>query len=172
MLILSIKNLGLIYIVEIADQYFYKEIYFTYYIEEVVMGVIEFDDTMLVNIKHIDEQHKKLIDILNRLRDAMKAGSGKEALEEVLTDLAAYVEYHFKSEEDLFKKYNYPDSTKHIEEHKSYIENIGKFNEKFNQNKTLGLSVEVLNYLVSWVKHHIMEVDKKYSEFFNARGVN
>ena len=136
------------------------------------MGVIDFDHKMSVNIKHIDEQHMQLINILNRLSDAMKAESGKEILDEVLTDLSAYVDYHFKAEEDLFKKYDYPDSKKHIEEHKSYIENVGKFNEKFKQNKTLGLSVEVLNYLVSWIKHHIMEVDKKYSEFFNERGVS
>jgi len=32
------------------------------------MGVIEFDDTMLVNIKHIDEQHKKLIDIFKQIK--------------------------------------------------------------------------------------------------------
>jgi hemerythrin-like metal-binding protein len=135
------------------------------------MGLIDFDDKMSVNIKHIDEQHMQLINILDRLSDAMKAGSGKEILDEVLTDLSAYVEYHFKTEEDLFNKYNFPDSKKHIEEHKSYIENIGKFNEKFNLNKTLGLSIEILKYLVSWIKHHIMEVDKKYSEFFIEKGV-
>jgi hemerythrin len=135
------------------------------------MGIIEFDSTMSVNIKSIDEQHKKLVDILNMLSDAMKAKSGKDVLDDVLTELSAYVDYHFETEEELFKKYDYPEALKHVEEHNSYKENIEKFNEKFKDNKTLGLSVEVFNYLVTWIKHHIKEVDKAYSKFFNENGV-
>jgi len=91
------------------------------------MSIVTFDDSMVVNIKAIDEQHKGLVDDVNKLADAMKAGRGKEMLNDILRDLLAYADYHFKTEEELFKKYKYPEADEHIIEHRQFIDTINMF---------------------------------------------
>lgn len=47
------------------------------------MGLIKWNEFYSINIVEIDNQHKKLIDLINPMYDAMKAGNGKEALSTV-----------------------------------------------------------------------------------------
>ncbi|MDY6820943.1 MAG: bacteriohemerythrin [Deferribacterota bacterium] len=135
------------------------------------MPIIIFEGSMAVNIKTIDEQHKKLVDSINKLSAAMKSGRGKDVLDDILIDLLAYAEYHFEKEEELFEKYNYPDSDKHIEEHRSFKEKVVKFNNEYQEKKNLGITLEVLNFLADWLRNHIKKTDKAYAKFFNDLGV-
>jgi hemerythrin-like metal-binding protein len=71
----------------------------------------------------------------------------------------------------LFKKYNYPDSDKHVEEHNSFRDYVKEFNNKYQQKKNLAVTVEILNFLTDWLRNHIKKSDKEYSKFFNELGV-
>jgi hemerythrin-like metal-binding protein len=135
------------------------------------MSIIKFNDSMAVNIRAIDDQHKQLINMINELASAMKSGSGKDVLNDMLVDLAAYADYHFKTEEELFKQYNYPNTDKHVEEHKSFRDHVEKFNDRYQQKKNLGITVEILNFLTDWLSNHIKKTDKEYSKFFNNLGI-
>ena len=135
------------------------------------MSMIKFDDSMVVNIKTIDEQHKGLIDDINKLTTAMKSAKGQDILNDIFADLLAYADYHFETEEELFKKYNYPDGDKHIEEHNSFRDRVEEFNSKYQQQNKLGITVEILNFFADWLRNHIKKTDKAYAKFFNDLGV-
>ena len=98
------------------------------------MALINWNESLSVNVKEIDLQHKKLIDMNNELNEAMKLGKGKDALGKIVNGLISYTATHFK-------KGNLP------------------------------LSVEVMNFLSDWLKNHIKGTDKKYSKFFNEKGL-
>ena len=49
----------------------------------------------------VDTQHKKLVDAINTLHDAMKEGKGKEKIESTLNFLVEYTVLHFSAEEKL-----------------------------------------------------------------------
>ena len=51
------------------------------------MALFVWSDKYSVNIKEIDSQHKKLVDLLNSLHDSMKVGRGSEVLGKTLTEL-------------------------------------------------------------------------------------
>jgi hemerythrin-like metal-binding protein len=129
-----------------------------------------FNDSLKVNIRRIDDQHKKLFDIFNQLAEAMKAKSGSEIIGNILDELQEYAKYHFTTEEELFNKHNYPDAPSHIREHKHYIDTTSKFIEDFKENKKIGLPVGVFNFMTQWINQHIKETDKKYSAFLNEKG--
>lgn len=135
------------------------------------MTAITFDDSLKVHVKELDEQHKQLIAILNQLDKLRQGEEGTESLDEVLADLAAYVDYHFAAEEELFKKYNYPDAVAHDAEHRHYAEKIKEFSDQYQADKAIGLPDEVFHFLVEWIMHHIKQVDRQYSKFLNAQGV-
>ena len=81
------------------------------------MALITWNNNYSVNIKEIDSQHKKLVELVNELYDNMKIGKGKEVTGKVLNDLVKYTESHFAYEEELFKKFKYIEGVKHSQEH-------------------------------------------------------
>ncbi len=42
------------------------------------MALIDWDKSLSVNVEEIDQQHKKLIAMINELNEAMRNGKGKE----------------------------------------------------------------------------------------------
>ncbi|MGK9367336.1 bacteriohemerythrin [Melioribacter sp. Ez-97] len=134
------------------------------------MSLINWNDTYSVRVKVLDSQHKKLVDTINLLYDAMKQGKSNEVLAKIIYDLIGYTKTHFKSEEDLFEKYNYPNKLSHKKEHDDFVNSVGKFYEDF-QNNRAGLSLEIMNFLTNWLTKHIKGSDKAYSKFINEQGI-
>jgi hemerythrin len=127
---------------------------------------IPWEDKYSVNIEKIDEQHKKLVNIINELHSAMEVGKGKEILSSILDRLIDYVKIHFTEENMLMEEIGYPEHEKHKKEHSEFIKKVLEFQKSFKEGK-YGLSVEVIFYLREWLLTHIMENDKKYSVFYN-----
>jgi len=131
---------------------------------------ITWNDDYSVNIKQIDEEHKKLVGMLNELHEAMQVGKGKEVLSSILENMIKYVGTHFGNEERYMEKFGYPHYEKHKGEHKDFVKKTLEFQEKFNEGK-LGLSVEVMFFLKDWTLNHIKGSDKQYAPFFNEKGL-
>jgi hemerythrin len=124
-----------------------------------------------VNIKEIDLQHQKLVELINNLHDGMKAGKGKEILGEILSELVNYTSFHFAFEEKLLEKYVYPETIAHKRQHSDLVGQVLAYKESYESGKTV-LSIEIMNFLKDWLTTHITGTDKKYSTFLNSKGVN
>jgi hemerythrin len=133
------------------------------------MPLITWNEQFAVNIKEVDDQHKRLIDLLNLLFDAMKMGKGKEALSLVLDELAQYTVYHFGTEERLFREYGYPEADIHKAEHDAFTKKVIDFQGSFNKGQTL-ITIDLLNFLTDWLKNHITKVDKRFGPFLTGKG--
>ena len=48
------------------------------------MALLNWDSSLSVNVAEIDKQHKKLINMINELNEAMKRGEGKNVIEKTL----------------------------------------------------------------------------------------
>ena len=75
--------------------------------------MLEWDDKYSVGISIIDEQHKKLFDLINRTLYAKELGYNKEALRVILEGMTYYTLKHFKTEENYMKEFNYPEYQSH-----------------------------------------------------------
>ena len=134
------------------------------------MPLINWNDSLSVNVAEIDRQHQKLVSMINELNDAMKEGKGKDVLERIVDGLVGYTETHFRTEERYFEQFGYPDAGSHKKEHSAFVQKISDFKESFQAGK-LCLSVEVMNFLSDWLRNHIKGTDQEYSAFFNAKGL-
>ncbi len=135
------------------------------------MGLIKWNDNYSVKVSEIDNQHKKLIDLVNQLYDAMRAGKGREALESVLTELVYYTVYHFNTEERLFREYGYPEYGKHKDIHDDLTRKAKDLKEAFDRGNKM-ITIDVMLFLSNWWNIHILEEDKKYSDFLHNKGVH
>ena len=134
------------------------------------MALLNWSDSYSVGVKDIDLQHKKLIDLINSLHDGMKQGKGKEILGTVLNELANYTVYHFGFEEKLFEKYGYPETIVHKRQHADLVGQVKKLVESYNNGGSV-LSMDLMNFLKDWLTQHIAGSDKKYTAFFNGKGI-
>ena len=135
------------------------------------MALINWNETYSVKVKEIDVQHKKLVNIINELHDKMKEGKGKEVVEKLLAELLDYTVFHFSFEEKLLNINNYPDHKTHAKLHADLMEQVQVFRNKVKSGNSL-LSLELMNFLKKWLVEHILDSDKKYSAFLNAKGVS
>ncbi len=125
---------------------------------------ITWSDIYSVNIEEIDKQHKQLIDIINKLFNAFSEGTAEAIIPEIIEELTDYTQSHFKTEEELFIKYNYPDTKKHKDKHSEFINKVGIWTKNYNNNLS-NIPYEMMDYLKKWLLQHILEEDKSYSKF-------
>jgi hemerythrin-like metal-binding protein len=135
------------------------------------MALITWTGMFSVGVAEIDNQHKKLVELINQLNDAMQAGKGNDALGKVLNELVNYTVYHFGYEEKLMGQHHYDDSPAHKNEHAKFIATVGDFKKKFDSGNAV-ISTEIMNFLRDWLTNHIMKTDKKLGQGLNKAGVH
>jgi len=133
------------------------------------MGRMTWVDAYSVGIRTIDEQHKKLIALINKLDDAMAKGHGKEAVGDILNELITYCGTHFGNEERLFDKHGYPDAESHKEKHKKMTAKVLDVQRQYKAGK-MNITFEVMDFLQNWLDKHILGTDKKYAPFLQSKG--
>ena len=133
-------------------------------------ALIKWDASLSVNIRLIDQQHQKLVDLVNQLYKALKSGKGADVLGDILGSLVDYTQRHFAEEERMMRAHGYPETEQHLAAHAELIRQVGEFKAKLAQG-TVSISSDLFNFLKSWLLHHIKQEDKSYGPFLNARGV-
>ena len=134
------------------------------------MALITWNNMLSTGVTEQDNQHKKLIDLINQLNDAMQAGKGSEVLGKVLAELVNYTVFHFGYEEKLMAQHKYEDTPAHKAEHSKFVQTAGDFKKKFDSG-TAVVSVEIMNFLRDWLTSHIMKTDKKLGQSLVKLGV-
>lgn len=128
-------------------------------------------DEYSIGLNTIDEQHKKLIRIINDLLVAMKSGKGKEVVGSAIDNLLSYTNEHFGFEEKVFARINYPEVSEHLNLHKSFVDKIKGFKVDHEAGKIL-LSMQIMNFLKDWLVKHIQGTDTRYVDDFKKAGIN
>lgn len=122
-----------------------------------------------VDVAAMDEEHQRLIDIINSLYGAMREGRGKDSLSGILDELVAYTRTHFGHEERLMQQAGYPDYPDQKAAHETLVAKLMEIREKFVAGTAL--SQEVMTFLKGWLIGHIQGMDKKYGPCMNRKGI-
>ena len=122
-----------------------------------------------VQIKTIDDQHQELVNILNRLFIAVSKREGDKAIAGILDALMSYTQTHFALEERLMRQAKYKDIESHMEEHRKLLEQLDKLCKKHLLEEK-PIYFEMLSFLKTWLKEHILGVDTKYSATLQQAG--
>jgi len=135
------------------------------------MEPVQWSEKFSVGVKELDQQHQQLIKLLNRLISAQGTiGTHSETISEILMEMTRYAQVHFKTEERLMEAYGFPG----LEEQKIQHRDFRKKTVNFCIATTLGVEQipdSLLEYLVDWWVHHILEDDMAYRSFFKDKGV-
>jgi len=125
--------------------------------EELMKDLI-WDKTLSVEVKEIDEDHRKLLELFNILNHAVVEGDATNYIEAVLDELISFTAAHFRHEERLMLKYGYKNIAEHKTEHQQLIESARTLQHQFLQGGK-SLSVGDIEFLERWLTGHIFGTD-------------
>ena len=107
---------------------------------------IRWSELFETGITEIDNQHKKLVEIINNLYESYSSNENFD-FNIIINDLIKYSEYHFTTEEKLFKNSKYPFTKEHLKIHSEFKEKVIEFQNTYKEcsHKTF---IEMLTFFI------------------------
>lgn len=134
------------------------------------MALMNWSSALAVGVNIIDTQHQELVKLANELSDAAAQGKGNNVLGDVFGRLIKYTASHFKTEEELMAKHGYPESPDHMAHHADLLKSVLALQTQFKSGKQV-VSTPIIHFVRDWLIEHIMQTDKAFAGFLNAKGV-
>ncbi len=119
----------------------------------------EWEEQYSVGIRAIDDQHKKLFDIINDLHWAKHNNGGRRFIADILNRLMVYTVAHFSVEGEIMLRHGYSHTAKHLAAHEGFKETVEQFIREYNSGSA-DLSEEILAFLVKWLRVHTTGEDR------------
>ena len=127
-------------------------------------------DDYSVGIEAMDNDHKKLLNLINQLQTATDYYTGQEFEKKALDELVDYTKTHFSREETLMQENNYAELEDHKEQHRLMIAKVDELLKAYENNPEVAIK-DALDYLKNWLIRHINGTDKEYGKVLNAKGI-
>ncbi len=120
--------------------------------------------TLSVDVKEIDEDHRRLVELLNILNHSVVEGDATNYIEAVLEELISCTVWHFRHEERLMLKYGYEGFMEHKTEHQELIDSAKALQQRFLQDGKLLVSKDI-EFLEHWLTEHILIADMELGAY-------
>jgi hemerythrin-like metal-binding protein len=135
-----------------------------------VEGGVQFKwrDEFTLHVPEMDKEHKNLVKITEDIIEAMSSGLGKGAIEDAFQGLMDYTVDHFQHEEELIEKHGYPLTAEHKEIHRLLKEKVIAYKDELFLKDSFNAK-EFQDFMSGWLVNHILNDDRQYAEFINAK---
>jgi len=127
-----------------------------------VVPLMTWDNSFALQIPVVDEQHRRLLGLVNQLHAAMKLKKDSREIGSVLAGLSDYTTFHFSQEEKLMKQAGYQQLESHQKIHRDLVSRITEIRTKFDAGDSM-VSMELMEFLKEWLTRHIKGTDKQYA---------
>lgn len=132
-------------------------------------------DKYKLGINIIDTQHQHFFEIVNKIYDMLeKKDHSRMDVIEIVDELKDYALYHLATEEKYFNQFAYSDIANHMKYHADFREKTVEYTDRVkNEGEDFSkLALEIADFSVDWLTHHILVADQMYVSFFKAHNIN
>jgi hemerythrin len=134
------------------------------------MDKIVWNSDFSVGIAAIDEQHKRLVGMINAMIEARDARADSEVVSGVLGEMTRYAAEHFASEEALMQHHGFPCFDEHKAKHIGFRRDVAQLCVDAAAWKRT-VPDKILQFLKDWLVDHILFCDMRYAQFFGEAGI-
>lgn len=127
---------------------------------------IRWSDIFKTHIEIIDEQHFKLIAIINELYSAYYKGTYSESINEIIGRLTECSVNHFDTEEKILDEIKFPAKENHILDHRRFKKVIDQFSSSNDIQSDIAF-YELFEFLNDWFMNHILVKDREFIPLYN-----
>ena len=128
--------------------------------------VFNWSSSFEIGDKHVDSQHKELVQVTNELYEACSYGQGQDKLVETVKFLADYAVEHFDDEENLQQAVKYPGYLEHKKLHDAFKRTV---TEAMQQIEAKGANIVLVTKITAmvgnWLIGHIKNEDLKIGAY-------
>lgn len=129
------------------------------------MRPLEWSDKWSVGLDIVDDDHKKILQLINRLGEMRREGRAENGAASVIASVAAYTDYHFRREERILEAVDFPELERHRAIHGRLKTKTNEFLQAVLEHPKL-VDVEGLeSFLIHWWQNHILEEDMAYRPY-------
>ena len=147
-------------------------------IEDKSENVFEFTDKYKTGIALVDDEHRRLFEIISDTNDLIHDRFIHDKYDEImrlLSELREYTQVHFHDEEELMERINYPGLEAQMQAHSAFVERLVGINlselDDMDDNQQEYL-LDLIQFLLSWLSNHILGADKKIGEFMREHNIS
>ncbi len=112
----------------------------------------------------IDQQHQVLVNMLNKLNDAVKAKKSRDEIFLIIDEVIEYTRFHFATEERLMVHSGYTDIEFHKDKHKQLMQDAMHLKMKLSDLGAEMFSDWFSHWPFTRVLAHIQYADKQFEE--------
>jgi hemerythrin len=133
------------------------------------MAFINWDSHYTVGIPTMDNQHKRMAEVVNQLHGDIRAGGDIARIRLLLDALQQVTVEHFTAEEELMIKINFPGQAKHADEHRELEKRLTEFAGRFaGEERASAADAQV--FFRGWFLEHVQKHDRDYGVYlYNQR---
>ncbi|MBZ8142473.1 GGDEF domain-containing protein [Rubrivivax gelatinosus] len=126
--------------------------------------VFPWNDNFSTGNALIDSQHKRLVDLLNRLAGTL-VGSLECEVEAAFAELTAYTDYHFSAEEQIWADCFGDDvwRRKHQAAHAAFLPRLQELKREGRDQPLYQVVESIVKFLIRWLAFHIIVEDKRFA---------
>ncbi len=128
-------------------------------------------NTLNVNVSIFDIQHRNIDFLLESIIHNLEYNVSKKETTALIEDLYNKFEIHFTHEEDLMQKHKFPEIEEHKKDHERFLALLKEYEGKYKDDELPASATSIFEIIKMEVDNHIINVDKKYSDFFNQLGI-
>jgi len=128
---------------------------------------MKWEKIYMTGIKKVDDEHKILVNMLNKLEACITAPNSEEVLAMVLRNLVDYVKFHFKSEEEVMERIGFPELQRHKVLHKDLVNEVAAILLDLKKDR-LWTVPELTAFLQHWLVDHILGEDLKIGRYLGC----
>ena len=132
---------------------------------------IVFDEALYTGNELIDNEHKELIDRVNKLVESCENGKEKVTAVKTLDFLMDYTEFHFSDEEKLQQEVGYDKLEQHKGQHEDFKKSVDELRQMLEEEEgPTDAFVQAVNKNISqWLVNHIQGWDKAVAEYIRNK---
>ncbi len=135
------------------------------------MPLIAWTSQLNVGVKLLNNDHKKLVILINDLHDGLVTGQAKPALENIFEMLVSFTRLHHANEEKLLADAGYHNTLMHKLEHGQMLEELLELQIRFINTAQLGVEMETMHQLRVWLFRHIQGADQQFASHLKTVNV-
>ena len=132
--------------------------------------LLEMTSQMKTGIEEMDEQHSRIINMMNETYKAIVEKANAKQRNELIKTFSDYVSFHFSNEERYFEDFSFEHIDIHKKAHAVFLKLIRELEVAINKAKKEDIN-KTLIAMRDWVINHFSQDDQQYVELFKSNGL-
>lgn len=130
-----------------------------------IAPLLTFGPELETGIAALDEDHRALMALANRLHELHSAPYDLNDGVRALSALAHEATRHFGREEAMMREHGFPLQPEHQAEHRNIATELEKVLADYAEGLYRGTEAAIENYFKFWILDHVSTQDRKLGEF-------